>query len=125
MELKEKVKIFFKYLLLILFIGYYASITLFYHSHTINSKTIYHSHPYFPLTDADGLPINHSHTENELVFIKSLTLFIYTFIPAFLLVKLIISGSFRSPVNESVFSPLVQAGYSLRGPPVILPNLMR
>ncbi len=119
MKLEEKVKIFFKYFLLILFIGYYSSITLFYHSHSINSKTIYHSHPYFPLTDADGLPINHSHTENELGFIQSLNYFIYTFIPAFLLIKLVLSGSFRLPVKDSVFSPLVQAGYSLRGPPVV------
>ncbi len=119
-ELEEKLQIFIKYFLLILFIGYYASITLFYHSHTINSTTIYHSHPYFPLTDADGLPINHSHTENELTFIKSLTLFIYTFIPAFLLIKLALTGTFRLPVKKSVFSPLVQTGYSLRGPPVVL-----
>jgi hypothetical protein len=120
--LKEKTKIFLKYSFIVLFIGYYGSITLFYHSHTINNRTIYHSHPYFPLTDADGLPIKHSHTGNELGFIQSLTYFIYTFIPAFIFLRLKFSGFFQLFVEDPVFSPLVQAGYSLRGPPVAIPN---
>ena len=33
-------------MLLILFIGYYSSITMFYHAHLVNGHILSHSHPY-------------------------------------------------------------------------------
>lgn len=42
----NKLYCFLKFFLLILFIGYYGSITAFYHSHLVYGNVISHSHPY-------------------------------------------------------------------------------
>jgi len=80
---KNRVNEFLGYAFLILFIGYYGSITLFYHSHLILGDTIVHSHPY--KSDSNGNPV-HSHTEKGYLTIQFLSFFsafslliIYTF----------------------------------------------
>jgi hypothetical protein len=45
-RLKKYITNILKGLLLILFIGYYCSITMFYHSHLVNGHVLNHSHPY-------------------------------------------------------------------------------
>lgn len=55
--------------LLILFVGYMASITLFYHTHVINGERIVHSHPYSQAPDTG----KHSHTTLEFATIASLS----------------------------------------------------
>ena len=60
------------YFLILLFIGYYGSITLFYHAHLVNNQIIVHSHPYkhHPL---DHTPFeSHSHTASAYSLIKQL-----------------------------------------------------
>lgn len=42
----KKISVVFRFLLLILFIGYYSGITLFYHTHLVNGEIIVHSHPF-------------------------------------------------------------------------------
>jgi hypothetical protein len=59
--------------LLLLFVSYYSSITLFYHSHFVDGRQITHSHPYIPASD-NGSP-SHQHTDNEFLLIQMLTHF--------------------------------------------------
>lgn len=44
MSLNRSITRFLKLSLLFLFIGYYSSVTLFYHSHIVNGQIIIHSH---------------------------------------------------------------------------------
>lgn len=59
--------------LLILFIGYYGSITLFPHIHTFQTGRIVHSHPFHP--SPDGNPVNHTHSKAELLILQDLSEF--------------------------------------------------
>jgi hypothetical protein len=58
-----------KYLLLVLFVEYYGSNTLFNHTHTVNGAIITHSHPFNPFK---GKSPNHHHTPNEFLLITFL-----------------------------------------------------
>lgn len=65
---------------LVIFTGYYACITFFYHTHVVLGETIGHSHPYE--SGADGKPL-HSHSEKGFITIhllSSLTFSIGVFI---------------------------------------------
>ncbi|MFO7370644.1 MAG: hypothetical protein R6X09_10275 [Bacteroidales bacterium] len=66
---------FCKVLLLLLFIGYYSSLNLFYHPHLINGKVVYHSHPYKNSegqnTGKKPLPA-HQHNKDEFYYIQQL-----------------------------------------------------
>lgn len=64
-KMKNKVKSILSHLLLILFISYYGSITLFWHSHHLGNTIIVHSHPF---NNAQ-----HSHTTAQYDLIKVLT----------------------------------------------------
>lgn len=60
------------FFLLFLFIGYYGSITLFYHTHLENNHIITHSHPYKHKT-ANNTPCeSHSHSSSAFSIIKLL-----------------------------------------------------
>lgn len=67
--------------LLVLFLGYYASITLFTHAHTVDNITVVHSHPYNPFSNDN----RHTHTVNEIVLISILSYFIATITYSFFL----------------------------------------
>lgn len=54
-----------KMFLLLLFLAYNGSITLFTHSHTINGKFVTHSHPFSPK--------GHQHSSSEVQHISLLT----------------------------------------------------
>ena len=58
--------------LLLLFVGYWSSITLFPHAHHINGRVYVHSHPF-----ADAHP-NHTHSQQEFQFIKHLSYLVMT-----------------------------------------------
>ncbi|MCF6358628.1 MAG: hypothetical protein L3J54_12565, partial [Draconibacterium sp.] len=77
-----KTKIVIKFFFAILFVAYYFSITLFYHSHVINGKKIVHSHFYINTHDTAGNPINHSHSQDEVYSLQIISQFITTFIAA-------------------------------------------
>ncbi|KKY62708.1 hypothetical protein [Tannerella forsythia] len=100
--------------LLILFIGYAGSTTLFYHTHRINGRWITHSHPYSDAPDTG----NHTHTSAGFVTITSLNAWlILAFLP----------GAFCKPftrLSGIIVSPTIHKGItrettslSLRGPP--------
>lgn len=63
--MKNKVRSTVSYLLLFLFIGYYGSITLFWHTHRQGTEIILHSHPF----NNQG----HTHTAAQYNLIKILS----------------------------------------------------
>lgn len=54
-----------------LFVGYMASISLFVHVHQIDGHTVAHSHPYSGSSDLPG----HSHSQQQLLAISLLSTF--------------------------------------------------
>lgn len=70
--LRRKIYNIFKYFLLILFVGYYCGITLFYHAHTLKGEVIVHSHP-FKHDSSNKSPFeNHNHGKGEYALIHLL-----------------------------------------------------
>jgi hypothetical protein len=65
-----------RYFLLVLFLGYYVSISSFTHTHIVNGVAIVHSHPYNPFSG--NKPFNHQHSTNEFFLIHFLSHFITT-----------------------------------------------
>ncbi len=114
-----KVKLILKYLLTLLFIGYYFSITLFYHSHVINGKEIVHSHFYWNSDRANGEPVKHSHTQDEFLALQIISQFITTIVTGFLFLKMIrvLLSLFLIPLNELRYKAVFLHSYLLRGPP--------
>lgn len=116
MRLKNCLKRIYVSFLLLLFIGYYGSIALFYHSHIINGDTIVHSHPY--RTDSHGLPL-HSHTDKGFITIQLLSCFTVSFIPLYFnfnsiapIVYEIVLKTKKGLANHTFYYL-----YSLRAPP--------
>jgi hypothetical protein len=68
--LRNKIPVFWRFLLLILFMGYYSSITLFYHAHLVNGEIIVHSHPFSKTKQGPFQP--HSHSSAAYVLIQHL-----------------------------------------------------
>jgi len=106
------------FLLLMLFLGYYGSITLFPHSHIVNGVTIVHSHPYN--TDngssSSGLP----HTGKELIIIQLLSdLIITALVVVFvlLIVRLLLLDFTVRLTTNGYAEPGGYCNYSLRAPP--------
>lgn len=99
-------KKYMRYLLLILFLGYYSSIKFFPHTHIVDGKAIVHSHPYNPFSKEN--PTNHHHSKNEFVLIHLLSHFITTVL--FLAFSLIAIKTVLKDViilkNDEVFSNL-------------------
>jgi len=76
---KERILKITRYFLLILFIGYYASITFFTHIHHIeNGVVIVHSHPFRQGTGTN--PVNHTHTPDGYLLLQFITTFLNTVI---------------------------------------------
>lgn len=61
-----------RYLLLILFVGYYSSITMFFHTHVIDGHIITHSHPYRHLPVEKSPYPFHSHPSGVITLIQEL-----------------------------------------------------
>jgi hypothetical protein len=57
-----------KYFFLLLFLGFFGSVTFFNHAHVINGETIVHSHPYKPQTE--NSPASHNHSQNAFLLIQ-------------------------------------------------------
>lgn len=99
--------------LLLLFLGYIGSITLFYHTHYVNGYRITHSHPYKDAPDSG----RHSHSSADFSHIDSLSSVVMAVIalgfvpPVYFFLIGIINLS-----NES-FTLRNSFVVSLRGPP--------
>jgi ABC-type microcin C transport system permease subunit YejB len=113
------VKKFIGCLLLAIFIGFYASITIFTHSHILNGVTIVHSHPYSSGTS--DKPLNHQHSEKGFALIQFLTSFTTAFIAVAFTLNIILSLLYQIIVNFNDNHFLDLSGnctYSLRAPPL-------
>jgi hypothetical protein len=104
--------------MLLLFLGYYGSITFFNHVHVVNGVSIVHSHP-FKSGPENNSPAS-QHSDRELQNIISLSYFLST--------PLASSGSsflqrtmmYEIPVQTNQKSPAETVGnfiYCLRAPP--------
>jgi hypothetical protein len=74
-----------KWMLVVLFLGYYLSATSFYHTHYFSWGTVTHSHMFFPF--GDNPTANHSHTPRQCVTIQLLSQIILTFLTVAVLFK--------------------------------------
>ena len=103
---------------LILFLGYFISITFFPHKHIVDGVTIIHSHPFH--SHSGDTPVNHQHSQTGFLIIH--------FISHILAItSAVISGIFITrkaeqylsiPKDENIFikSPCY-CSYLLRAPP--------
>lgn len=107
-----------KYFLLVLFLGYFGSVTLFVHTHMVNGVQITHSHPYNPFT-SDALP-GHQHSANELMVIDALSHFLTAGLFLFFAFKFferrIVTEHFRKTI-DFFHSFRFLSAYGLRPPP--------
>ncbi len=107
-----------KCLLLILFLGYWGSITLFPHAHILDGVTIVHSHPYNPFSKEN--PSGHHHSKAEFVLISQLSHFLTTALSIVLysiLVK-ILSVIFLTKREKDVYRYIFICSNGLRAPPI-------
>jgi len=117
--LNNRAKIVVKYFLTLLFVTYYFSASLFFHSHVINGKEIVHSHFYWGTNNANGEPIEHSHTQDELFTLQIISQFVTTVVAVGLFLRMtqFLLNEFLIPLRESFFEITPVFSYSLRGPP--------
>jgi hypothetical protein len=62
--------------LVLLFCGYFGSITFFPHTHIVDGITIVHSHPY--KSHSGNNPISHNHSKNGFLLLQFVSSFITT-----------------------------------------------
>ncbi len=67
-DLKATYKRVSGFFLLIIFCGYFGSITLFPHTHIVDGIQIVHSHPY--KSHSDETPVNHDHSTQDYLLIR-------------------------------------------------------
>ena len=91
-----------KQLLLILFLGYYVSVTFFPHVHIENGVAVVHSHPYNPFSKEN--PTKQQHSKSEYTLIAHLDHFL-TFISLSFLASITIKEfcTVLLFINESIF----------------------
>jgi hypothetical protein len=112
-----------RYFLLILFLGYFGSITLFTHTHIVNGVAIIHSHPYNPFSK--DKPVNHQHSENGFILIHFLSHFLTTV--SFLafsieVYKAVLRKYTLQKNNESFYNLTFLCSNGLRAPPLNIHN---
>ncbi len=117
--MNNQAKIVVKYFLTILFVAYYFSATLFYHSHVINGKEIVHSHFYWTTNNSDGEPVEHAHTQDELFTLQIISQFVTTVVVVAFFLRTIqfLLNEFIISLSESIHEIIPLFSYSLRGPP--------
>ncbi len=117
--MKQFNKNIFGFLLLLLFLEYYGSITLFTHTHIVDGVSIVHSHPYNPFPAEK--PDNHQHSKNGFINIHLLSHFSSTdpFITFSILVFNEILRKSIIQMNDENFSSLISVSSNgLRAPPL-------
>jgi len=104
-------------MLVVLFLSYYISATMFYHTHHFYWGTVTHSHPYLPSNDEAP---NHTHTpvQCQTISVLSYLLLALTFAAAFYcdigIIKKLYIRVYRC---KSLFQPIYAP---LRAPPVFI-----
>ena len=118
MRRKASYKKVYTYLFLLLFIGYYGSVTFFNHTHLINeSNSITHSHPF--KSDNAGAPM-HSHPEKGYITIQLLSILFVSLVIVFPNWGAISRYATKLGDITCIFQviPSIHYDYLLRGPPV-------
>ena len=106
-----------KWLMVVLFMSYYFSTTLFYHTHHFQWGTVTHSHPYIPFEG--GMP-SHSHTAEQCATIGLLSAIVLwiAVAPALLFARTIVTPIYV--FFSRYVSQLRLPGILLRAPPVFI-----
>lgn len=122
MTINRQINKILKYFLLILFLGYYGSITFFVHVHVVNGVTIVHSHPYniFKGKKGDKSPPHH-HSANSYIVIHVLSHFISTALSVAIfaeVLKLVFKILILKKENNLFSNPIFWGANGFRGPPV-------
>lgn len=94
--MKHWLKKIMRYFLLLLFLGYYGSLTLFTHTHIVYGVTIVHSHPFKSGTEKN--PFSHQHTAKGIINIQLLSNFLITL--TFLVFS---SEAFKAVLRKYIF----------------------
>jgi len=94
------------YFLLIIFCGYFASVTFFSHTHIVDGVTIVHSHPY--KSHSGNIPFNHNHSKEGFILIHLMSNFITTTTVIFIGVVI-----FRNILNIRIIVPETNPYFSL------------
>jgi hypothetical protein len=103
------------YFLLILFLQYFCSVTLFMHTHEYRGVQITHSHPFGGSTSKPN-----QHTDNEFMLIQILSDFLITFSIIFLIVevqKTFHKVIFTKKIKVSLPKLIIICFNGLRSPP--------
>ena len=101
--------------LLILFIGYVSSITLFQHGHIVNGQLIAHSHPYCDASDTG----RHIHTSFEFITIAALSVLLMLAASFGFFIKLFAVRLLKKiDLEHSTTLARIPSTLFLRGPPV-------
>lgn len=114
-NLKYSARKIVSYLLLILFLQYFGSVTLFMHSHEYKGAQITHSHPFGGSTSKPN-----QHTENEFMLIQILSDFLITFSIIFIFVevqKIFHKVIFTKKIKVSLPKLIIICFNGLRSPP--------
>lgn len=122
-KLKHWVNKMMRLLLLMLFLGYYGSITLFTHTHIANGVTIVHSHPFNHGTDKT--PIKHEHTANGFLLIQCLSNFLTTiFVVAYstLVFSTLLKNRILQKKEDHLSNCILVSSNGLRAPPLSIYN---
>ena len=106
-----------KWMLVILFLSYYISTTMFYHTHDFNWGTVTHSHPYLP-SNSEAPSHTHTPVQCQTISFLSYLLLTLSFVAAFfcnigIVKKIYIRIYSCKSLFQPVFSPL-------RAPPVFI-----
>ena len=113
--MKPRKHILLRICLLLLFLSYYGSATMFSHVHYIGSQRIVHSHPY-----AAGTASNPGHTHSAAAFllIQQLTAVLFAVAGLATLPRIYrrLIGA-RRPANSKAAGYRQPVGYGLRAPP--------
>ena len=116
--MKHILRKYLKWILPIIFIGYFGIVSLFEHTHIVNGVIIVHSHPFESLPDG----ATHHHTANQLQLFYFLSHFsagegcVYSLALSFSLVLLF---RYSIPFTSSGFISRIRNTVLLRAPPVI------
>ena len=104
-------------LLLVLFIEYVASVTMFTHSHIIDGDVVFHSHLYADSAEAPS----HSHSSQQVKVIAQLSLYVAVAATVSFAVGNPIYRFLRT-VIDSCYETLQRCDlhFSLRAPPVVI-----
>lgn len=116
-RMKDKMRKYMKWILPVIFIGYFSIVSLFEHTHIVDGVIVVHSHPYKTLPDGAA----HHHPVTQLQFFYFLSHFVAgdgcvaSLTVSFLLFLLF---SYAVPLVSPGFISLPKGALQLRAPPI-------